>query len=256
MLLERGDVNPDRADTAYGQTPLSLAAVGGHEGIVKMLLERGDVNPNQADTKHGRTPLSWAAENGHEGIVKMLLERRDVSTATTDSANQTPLSRALTKGHDRILRMLLERDGANFDTADRVGYPPRPPLGIGASVLGMPSSGDNLNIGTTDINAQQAHLSADPNERKPVSGPEECLSKPADSDLPSTEQSRLPPMRPHKLLAPSQESRHPTQQHSNDSPTRGRPVDRYFTIASFVCLLAFLVYILPSLLAEIFPLHK
>ena len=73
MLLEREDVNPDKPDTKYGQTPLSWAASKGHEVVVKMLLEREDVNPNQPDTKYGRTPPSWAAENEHEGVVNMLL---------------------------------------------------------------------------------------------------------------------------------------------------------------------------------------
>ena len=50
MLLEREDVNPDRADTAYGQAPVSWAAGGGHHQIVKMLLEREDVNLYKADT--------------------------------------------------------------------------------------------------------------------------------------------------------------------------------------------------------------
>ncbi|KAG0127188.1 hypothetical protein HOY82DRAFT_568277 [Tuber indicum] len=120
----------------------------------------------------------------------------------------------------------------------------------------MPFRDDNLNIGITGINDQQAHLLADPNDQEPVSGLKDSLSNPADSDLPSTEQSRLPLMRPPKLLAPSQESRHPTQQHSINSPTRGRPLDQYFTIAFFVCLLAFLVYILPSSLPDIFSLYK
>ncbi|KAG0633320.1 hypothetical protein HOY80DRAFT_992204 [Tuber brumale] len=185
----------------------------------------------------------------------MLLGRRDVRATTTDGANQTPLSRALSKGHDRVVKMLLERDGVNSDTADRVGHhPPRPPLGVGAGVVGMPFRGDNLNISITNINGQQAHLLADPNKRELVSGLDGSLSKPADSNLPSTEQSGPPPIRPPKL--PSPESQHPTQQHSINSPTRGPPADRYFTIALLVCLLAFLVYILPSSLPEIFPLHK
>ena len=71
LLLGRGDVNPDSLDK-YGQTPLSLAAMRGHEGIVKLLLGREDVNPDSS-SKSGRTPLSWAAENGHEGIAKLLL---------------------------------------------------------------------------------------------------------------------------------------------------------------------------------------
>jgi len=65
MLLERGDVNPDRPDTKFGLTPLSYAAVRGHSEVVKMFLERGDVNPNYTDTQCGLTPLEWTAERRH-----------------------------------------------------------------------------------------------------------------------------------------------------------------------------------------------
>ena len=43
---------------------LSLAAKNEHEVVVKLLLEKGA----ELDSKdiRGRTPLSWAAVNGHE----------------------------------------------------------------------------------------------------------------------------------------------------------------------------------------------
>ena len=48
ILLERDGVNPDIADI-YGRTPLSRAAEKGSEEVVRVLLERGEVNPNKAD---------------------------------------------------------------------------------------------------------------------------------------------------------------------------------------------------------------
>ena len=69
ILLERGGVNPDRADT-YRRLTALLWAENGDEGVVKMLLERDDINPDQVDTFYGRTPISWAAMKGHEGVVK------------------------------------------------------------------------------------------------------------------------------------------------------------------------------------------
>jgi len=118
ILLERKDVNPDHADT-YGQTPLSLAAQGGHEGVVKMLLERKDVSPDRADTEYGRTPLSFAAERGHEGVVKILLERNDVNPAQADTEyGRTPLSWAAQAGHEEIVKLLLERKDVDPDQAD------------------------------------------------------------------------------------------------------------------------------------------
>jgi len=41
-----------------------------------MLLERKDISPNEADTGSGRTPLSLAAGGGNEGIVKDTFGRR------------------------------------------------------------------------------------------------------------------------------------------------------------------------------------
>jgi len=44
ILLEREEVNPDEPDND-GQTPLSLAAMNGNEGVVKILLGREEVDP-------------------------------------------------------------------------------------------------------------------------------------------------------------------------------------------------------------------
>jgi len=154
VLLEREDVNPNTADTKYGETPLSWAAENGDEGVVKILLERDDVNPDQpdpkygrnttlvggrerargiveilleredvnpntADTKYGLTPLSWAANCGYEGVVKALSEREDIRAATPDNKYQTPLSLALSKGHDGVARILLERDQIEKPAVER-----------------------------------------------------------------------------------------------------------------------------------------
>jgi len=119
MLLEREDVDPNREIAPYCQTPLSWAARNGHEGLVKMLLERQDVNPNMADTLYGRAPLSWAAECGHEGIVKMLLEREDSDPGRADTIyGQTPLLLAAEHGHEGIVKMLLEREDVNPGRVD------------------------------------------------------------------------------------------------------------------------------------------
>jgi len=118
-LLEQKGINPDQADTKYGWTPLSRAAVNGREGIVKMLLERQDVNPSQPDTCCGRAPLSLAAEKGHEGIVKMLLERKGVNPDQPDTKyGRTPLSLAAENGHEGVVKMFLERMDVNPDQPD------------------------------------------------------------------------------------------------------------------------------------------
>jgi hypothetical protein len=66
-----------------GRTPLSCAAAGGHEAVVKLLVERDDVDADSKD-EHGRTPLSCAAAGGHEAVVKLLVERDDVDADSVE----------------------------------------------------------------------------------------------------------------------------------------------------------------------------
>ncbi|TLS22404.1 uncharacterized protein PpBr36_09672 [Pyricularia pennisetigena] len=54
-------------------TNLILASHFGHKGVVRMLVDTGKVDVD-AKNKHGRTPLSLAAMRGHETVVRMLHE--------------------------------------------------------------------------------------------------------------------------------------------------------------------------------------
>ena len=131
MLSEREDVNPSQADTKYGQTPLSWAAEKGHARVVRMLLEREDVDPNRGNIFSGQTPLASAAKKGHEGVVKALLEQEGVDPNQGDTEyGQTPLSWAAKEGHEGVVRMLLEQEGVNPDQADTKDD--RTPLGWAA----------------------------------------------------------------------------------------------------------------------------
>jgi len=148
MLLQQEDVNPDYADPEYGQTPLFRAAAWGREGVVEMLLERDGVNPDQADTKDGRAPLSWAAGNGHEGVVGMLLERKDVDLNRTDTEyGRTPLLWASASGHLRVVKILLKRYNVRKAMPDRQKQAPSPlpPPGERDRVVSIPLESGNAN---------------------------------------------------------------------------------------------------------------
>ena len=56
-----------------GGTPLYLAALNGHEELVKLLLSH-DFSVNTT-TNYGQTPLHGAASDGHLGIIKLLFEK-------------------------------------------------------------------------------------------------------------------------------------------------------------------------------------
>ncbi|UKZ68513.1 uncharacterized protein TrAtP1_009542 [Trichoderma atroviride] len=111
--------DPNAGDTS-GQTPLSLAAIHGHQDIVLMLLNRG--SDLEARDNNGQTPLSLAAANGHWGIVLMLLGKGSDREAR-DNSGQTPLSLAAIHEHWDIVQLLLNR-GSDIEARDNNGQTP------------------------------------------------------------------------------------------------------------------------------------
>ncbi|KAJ5935168.1 hypothetical protein N7466_004715 [Penicillium verhagenii] len=119
LLLEK-DPDIESRDNTYDRTPISWAAYGGHEIIVRLLIQRGAVYDSR--DKLGRTPLSLAAEGGHETVVRLLLDRAVISDSR-DGNGRTPLSFAVASGHENIVRLLLDR-GVVFDSQDEDGRTP------------------------------------------------------------------------------------------------------------------------------------
>jgi hypothetical protein len=72
------------------QTPLSWAAWGGHQAVVKLLLDTGKVNVDSKDN-NSRTPLLWAARGGHPAVVKLMLDTGKVDVDSKDNNSRTPL---------------------------------------------------------------------------------------------------------------------------------------------------------------------
>src|ERR1700722_225845 len=116
LLTVGANVN---ARDQFGRMPLSRAAEGGHEAVVKLLLKTGKVDVDSKDMDWGgRTPLSRAAEGGHEAVVKLLLETGKVDVDSKDRYRRTPLSRAAEGGHEAVVKLLLETGKVDVDSKD------------------------------------------------------------------------------------------------------------------------------------------
>ncbi|KAL4999218.1 hypothetical protein BDV10DRAFT_193873 [Aspergillus recurvatus] len=106
-----------------GMTGLHLAAYLGVEEAVKALLFEGLLEKGAAlkskDHGFGQTPLSWAAMHGHEAVVKQLLEK-GADVESKDQYGQTPLSWAAKYRHEEAVEQLVVK-GADLESKDQYG---------------------------------------------------------------------------------------------------------------------------------------
>jgi ankyrin repeat protein len=117
-LLLRADAKFDFNKSE--RNPLSLAARGGHEQVVKSLLLHGADAGYQS--RRLTTPLHLAVIRGHKGVLTALLDKCSTHSAVNarNSEDRTPLIYAAMLGHREILRTLLDR-GADVNARDRKG---------------------------------------------------------------------------------------------------------------------------------------
>ncbi|KAG0634454.1 ankyrin repeat-containing domain protein [Tuber brumale] len=103
-----------------GDTPLMLAAEGGHEEVVSVLAEMfGRLDYRN---KASATALILAARAGKDGVVRILLDGGSDIDAV-DGLGNTGLHYASAYGHLKVIRTLLE-SGATFDKPNRQGFIP------------------------------------------------------------------------------------------------------------------------------------
>uniref|UniRef100_A0A915KWT0 Ankyrin repeat domain 17 n=1 Tax=Romanomermis culicivorax TaxID=13658 RepID=A0A915KWT0_ROMCU len=94
------------------ESPLTLAACGGHTDLALLLLEHG-ANVEEPNDD-GYTPLMEACRDGHEELVELLLEWGACVNATTEDTGETALTLACAGGHKEVVELLLDR-GADIE---------------------------------------------------------------------------------------------------------------------------------------------
>ncbi|KAI1357671.1 ankyrin repeat-containing domain protein [Xylaria arbuscula] len=102
-------------------TPVHIAAIRGHVGIMRLLLQR-QPNCNERDSD-GITPLFYACMGRHERIIDLLLEH-GVPIDDKDEKGRTILHMAVLNGDEAMLKTFLERlpnDHAPIDSYDSDG---------------------------------------------------------------------------------------------------------------------------------------
>lgn len=94
------------------ESPLTLAACGGHVELAELLLERG-ANIEEVNDE-GYTPLMEAAREGHLCVVKTLLKHHALVNAKTEETQETALTLAACGGFLDVVDLLLKA-GADIE---------------------------------------------------------------------------------------------------------------------------------------------
>ncbi|KAF4233510.1 hypothetical protein CNMCM8980_010241 [Aspergillus fumigatiaffinis] len=117
-LLQRDDVEVDTADRENGLTPLSVAFMGGHEGIVQHLLGTRRVNVNASDQR-GRPLIFHAICRDDRRMLEILLGDWNLDMSCQDGRGRTPLLYSVSKGQTELTKVLLGHPRAFVDVRDR-----------------------------------------------------------------------------------------------------------------------------------------
>jgi uncharacterized protein len=100
--------------TKQDESALMMAALNGHEQLVRTLIAKGaDVN------KTGWTPLHYAATNGHLNVIKLLLDRSAYIDAESPNKS-TPLMMAALYGTVEAVTLLI-KEGADILLQNELG---------------------------------------------------------------------------------------------------------------------------------------
>jgi len=98
----------NQVNPSNGAFPLLVAALSGHEAVVKVLLAAEGINVNQV-ARNGNFPLLVAAQVGHEAVVEVLLAAEGINVNQVARNGAFPLLMAALSGNAAVVRLLLTR---------------------------------------------------------------------------------------------------------------------------------------------------
>lgn len=96
-------------------------AVNGHTNMLKLLIDAGA----QCDSKDpfGKSSLHWAAQFDQNALIDHVIDSYSIDVNVRDDLGETPLMDAAKNGHGATVKRLLER-GADADWKDEDGWTP------------------------------------------------------------------------------------------------------------------------------------
>ena len=217
---------------------------------ISFMLSSGDYNGEENDNSGPEDYEDSDLEDSEDSDP----EDNEDSNYGDGEAVVVPLSLTPPEGDDRVARTLADPDNPNLDKFNHGGQSSLPPSpgNKDESMVEIRSGSPDLNADITDFKSQPSHTPTDPDEREPALDPKDSVPTSPNNCPPATESpmSLQPsPTLSLKVSYPPQKSgAHP----QNIRSTLPVVVNRYWVIAFFICILAFLAYILPSWLPDTF----
>jgi len=98
---------------------LSYAASRGYIDDVKKLLNRQNVNERD---DLGNTPLHLAAAGGHVNVCMALLKESSIDVNAQNDVGKTPLHEAVWRNNETVVKFLVETAKAKYDIPDKDGH--------------------------------------------------------------------------------------------------------------------------------------
>lgn len=116
LLLQRGASTTASID-GCGETALHLASAYGSQETAKVLL-KGNAKADSDAGYRNRTPLHAAASSGNPGIIKLLMNHSVDLNAMIPVTGETPLHLAASRGHLQTVKWLVEGLRASNEEMD------------------------------------------------------------------------------------------------------------------------------------------